>query len=554
MAKRNMFNMLLVLTFIVAALTQAPLEASEEIQKATVKSVSSDGLPSLFVIGDSTASNGPDLGWGSHLADYFDSSKIDVLNRAVAGRSSRTFQTEGLWDKVLEELAPGDFVLIQFGHNDGGMINDRFRARGSLRGLGEETQEIDNLQTGKHEVVHTFGWYMRKFIADTKAKGATPIILSLTVRNEWKDGRVERGSGNYSQWSAEIAESQGVAFVDLTKIIADQYELLGQVRVATFFPKDHTHTSAEAANFNAAVVVSGLKTLEDCLLTNYLSDKGNEVTAYEPDVFLKQTEEIMTETWHPSAQPVSKSDLPTLFLIGDSTVRTGRLGDGENGQWGWGAPIADFFDRTRINVENRAMGGTSSRTYQTLGLWDKVLDDMKAGDFVIMQFGHNDGGSLNDNSRARGTIKGNGEETEEFDNLLTGKHEVVHTYGWYIRKYITDAKAKGATPVVCSLIPRNRWTDEGKVIRSSDDYAKWAAEAAAAESTFFIDLNEIIAGHYEKEGQEKITALYFGPNEHTHTNAAGATLNAYCVIEGLRKLRDCSLCNYFLPIVEKIGK
>ncbi len=553
MAKRNLFNILLVLTFIVGALTQVQLEAAEEIQRTTVKSVSGDGLPDLFIVGDSTASNGPDLGWGSHLAYYFDSSNINVLNRAVAGKSSRTFQTEGYWDKVLEELTPGDFVLIQFGHNDGGMINDRYRARGSLKGLGEETKEIDNLQTGTNEVVHTFGWYMRKFIADTKAKGATPIILSLTVRNEWKNGRVKRGSGNYSQWSAEIAESQDVDFVDLMKIIADQYELLGQVRVATFFPKDHTHTNAEAANFNAALVVSGLKTLKDCSLTNYLSAKGSDVTIYEPDIFLKQTEEIMTDTWHPSAQPVSKPDLPTLFLIGDSTVRTGRLGDGENGQWGWGAPIADFFDRTRINVENRAMGGTSSRTYQTLGLWEKVLADMKSGDFVIMQFGHNDGGPLNDDRRARGTLKGNGEETEEIDNLLTGEHEVVHTYGWYIRKYINDAEAKGATPIVCSLIPRNNWVNN-RVYRSTNDYARWAAEAAKAKSTAFVDLNEIIAEHYEKEGLKKVTAMYFGPNEYTHTNGAGATLNAYCVIEGLRGLNDCSLCDYFLPIVEKIGK
>ncbi|MBN2182602.1 MAG: hypothetical protein JW715_11875, partial [Sedimentisphaerales bacterium] len=478
MTKRNLFNVLLMLAFILITLTQARLEASEQTQGAASPSVSGDKLPSLFVIGDSTASNGPNLGWGSHLAGYFDESKINVYNRARGGRSSRTFQNEGLWDKVLEELTPGDYVLIQFGHNDGGMINDRFRARGSLRGLGEETQEIDNLQTGKHEIVHTFGWYMRKYISDTRAKGATPVILSLTVRNIWRNGRVERGSGDYSRWSAEVAESQGVAFVDVTNIIADQYELIGQLRVATFFPRDHTHTSAEAANFNAALVVSGLKTLEICPLINYLSAKGVNVTAYKPNTMLKQTEVIMTETWHPIAQPVFDPNLPTLFLVGDSTVRTGSLGDGINGQWGWGAPIADYFDRTRINVLNRAMGGTSSRSYQTLGLWDKVLADMKKGDYVIMQFGHNDGGAINDQRRARGTIKGNGEETEEIDNLLTGKHEVVHTYGWYIRKYITDARAKGALPIVCSLIPRNGWGNDGKVLRSSEDYAKWASEAA----------------------------------------------------------------------------
>ena len=563
MTKKNVLLMFLILAFTVSGLAQVRIENSEETQGPISQSISVNKLPNLFIIGDSTASNGADLGWGSHLAGYFDTSRINVFNRARGGRSSRTFQSEGLWDKVLKELQSCDFVLIQFGHNDGGLINDRFRARGSLRGLGEETQEIDNLQTKKHEIVHTFGWYMRKMIADTQAKGAIPIVLSLTVRNEWRDGRVERGSGNYSKWSAEIAKSQGVAFVDLTKIIADQYEFLGQVRVATFFPKDHTHTSAEAANFNAALIVSGLKTLKDCPLSNYLSAKGNEVTAYEPNVVLKQTEELMTRTWHPnarhpSAQPVSKPDQPTLFLIGDSTVRTGRLGDGENGQWGWGAPIADFFDRTRINVENRAMGGTSSRTYQTLGLWDKVLADVKPGDYVIMQFGHNDGGAPNDQRRARGTIKGNGEETEEIDNLLTGRHEVVHTYGWYIRKFITDTRAKGATPIVCSLIPRNNWITRdnwinSKVYRSSNDYAKWAAEAAQAKGVPFINLNEIIAKHYEAKGLEKVTAMYFGPKEHTHTNAAGATLNAYCVIEGMRELEDCSLCDYFLPIVEKVG-
>src|SRR6516165_209579 len=77
--------------------------------------------------------------------------------------------------------------------------------------------------------------------------------------------------------------------------------------------------------------------------------------------------------------------LPTLFIIGDSTVNTRT-----KGQLGWGDPLAEFFDKTRIKVENRARGGRSSRTYYTEGLWKQVLADMKPGDFVLMQFGHND--------------------------------------------------------------------------------------------------------------------------------------------------------------------
>src|SRR6185503_787829 len=111
-------------------------------------------------------------------------------------------------------MKKGDFVIIQFGHNDGGAINDASRARGSLPGTGDETQEIDNLLTKQHEIVHTFGWYMRKMVADVRGKGATPVILSLTVRNIWKDGRVERGSGRFGQWAAEIADSQAVMFID----------------------------------------------------------------------------------------------------------------------------------------------------------------------------------------------------------------------------------------------------------------------------------------------------------------------------------------------------
>lgn len=541
---------LITFVFVIAIGLTSTIPANAQNSEVAAQKIQLDSnLPTLFVIGDSTASNGPDLGWGSHLGKYFDTDKINVINRARGGRSSRTFQTEGLWDKVLENMKPGDFVLIQFGHNDGGPVNDRRRARGSIPGLGEETQVIDNLVTGKHEIIHTFGWYMRKFITDTRGKGAKPIVLSLTVRNIWKDGKVERGSGHYSQWSAVIAESQNVPFIDLTQIIADQYEFMGQVKVATFFPVDHTHTSSEAANFNAAMVVSGIKTLTDCPLVNYLSALGNEVTPYEKNVVLKQTEELITETWHPNVQPKSDLNLPTLFLIGDSTVRTGRLGDGANGQWGWGAPIADFFDRTRINVENRAWGGTSSRSYQTLGFWEKVLADIKPGDFVIMQFGHNDAGPLNDERRARGTIKGTGEESEEIDNLLTGQHETVHTYGWYVRKYISDTRAKGATPVVCSLIPRNRWED-GKVVRSPEDYGKWAADVAKAEGVLFVDLNEIIAALYEQIGQDEVDIFF--SQDHTHTSAAGAVLNASCVIKGLKAYKDCKLLGYLLPTAREL--
>ena len=239
--------------------------------------------------------------------------------------------------------------------------------------------------------------------------------------------------------------------------------------------------------------------------------------------------------------PAGAQALPTLFLIGDSTVHNGR-GDGANGQWGWGELLAGHFDPAKIAVVNRARGGRSSRTFLTEGLWDDVVARLKPGDFVLIQFGHNDPGPLDDTARARGSLRGTGDETKEIDNPITHKREVVHTFGWYLKQYIAGARAKGATPIVCSLVPRKIWK-EGKIVRSSDSYAGWARQVAAATGAAFLDLNEIIAAKYDELGAEKVEPL-FG-DEHTHTSRQGAELNAECVVAALKALPENPLAPYF---------
>jgi lysophospholipase L1-like esterase len=488
-------------------------------------------LPTLFIAGDSTAArgNGSDQqGWAVPFADYFDATGLNVANHARGGRSSRTFITEGLWAKLLAGVKAGDFVLIQFGHNDGGAINEEppgstrpLRARGSLPGLGDETQDIVNALTGQPETVRTFGAYLRQMIAEVQTKGATPIVLSPTVRNLWRDGKVERGPGPYRVWAREAAAAAAAPFVDVSRLIADDYQERGEAAVREFFPKDHTHTNVAGADCNAVLVVAGLKGLRLSPFTDFLSPKGGAVA----------TDAI---GWLNLPEPADPA-LPSLLLIGDSTVRNGR-GDGAGGEWGWGDPLADHFDRTRLNIVNRAIGGLSSRTFRTQGHWARALTLLKPGDYVVMQFGHNDAGPLNDDSRARGTIRGTGDETEEINNLLTGRPEVVHTYGWYLRQYIREARAAGAIPVVCSPVPRKQWRD-GKIVRSDGDgYAGWAKRVAAEEGAAFIDLNELIAQRYESLGAEAVAALF--ADAHTHTSRAGAELNAAIVAEALRILPD----------------
>lgn len=230
-----------------------------------------DKKTTLFVVGDSTVNNSGEgmKGWGNVIGEHFND-KINIINRARGGRSSRTFYTEGLWNQVFSELKSGDFVLIQFGHNDGGAI-DKEKFRGSIRGIGEESQDIIG-QNGQPETVRTFGWYLRKFIADAKSKKAMVILLSPVPRNQWKDGKVKRENESYGKWSREVAEKEKVLFIDLNKITALKYEKeMPEVVLKKYFtPKDNTHTSEAGAKMNAESVIEGLKKLKGNPLKKYL--------------------------------------------------------------------------------------------------------------------------------------------------------------------------------------------------------------------------------------------------------------------------------------------
>lgn len=222
-------------------------------------------LPTLFIVGDSTARNGADLGWGDHVAPLFDTSRINVANRARAGRSSRTYITEGWWSRTLAQMKPGDFLLLQMGHNDGGDLGGA-KPRGSLKGIGENTQDVPQTSgpsAGHTETVHTFGWYLREMIDQAKAKGVHPILMTLTVRNIWTPGpdgksHIERDMG-YDDFIRQVAAQEHIPVLDPAEIEANRLEVLGQEKTAALFPKDHTHSSAEGATLIANDVAAAIR-------------------------------------------------------------------------------------------------------------------------------------------------------------------------------------------------------------------------------------------------------------------------------------------------------
>ena len=243
------------------------------------------GKPVVFITGDSTVKNADKdengmWGWGAVANTVFDETKIDIVNAAMAGRSCRSYLNEGRWDKVYNSLKPGDFVLIQFGHNDISPI-DKPKYRGAIATAADtchvykmqaakedlsKQNVIDqklksNTQVGSYEVVFSFGWYLKKFIQDVREKGATPILVSLTPRNEWPNGKIERRNDTYGKWYREVAEATGVEFVDLHNITADFLDKKcgKKEKAMKYFNHDHTHTSLLGAKTNAQSVAKGLR-------------------------------------------------------------------------------------------------------------------------------------------------------------------------------------------------------------------------------------------------------------------------------------------------------
>ena len=247
------------------------------VQLPVVQVTREKGKPVVFITGDSTVKNKDSdkdgmWGWGSQAYTVFDQDKVTCVNVAKAGRSTRSYVREGRWEQVYNTLQPGDFVLLQFGHNDICPIADA-KERGVIPGTADTCHVYKMEKDGRYEVVYSFGWYLRKMIDDCREKGATPILVSLTPRNEWPHGKVERRNDSYGKWYREVVEQTGVDFLDVHNISADfldrkfasKSEEKSKKAASRYFNNDHTHTSLAGARMNAQSVAKGLRDINSPL-------------------------------------------------------------------------------------------------------------------------------------------------------------------------------------------------------------------------------------------------------------------------------------------------
>lgn len=500
--------------------------------------------PVLFLVGNSTMRTGTlgngnngQWGWGFYAHEYYDENKITVENHALGGTSPRTFYTM-LWQPLLEAVKKGDYVFLELGHNDNGPI-DSIRARSSYRPDGklevkEDSISIYNKVTRKQETVYTFGGYMRRFINEIRAKGATPILFTLTPRNDYEADnpkRIQRKLSDFTPAIFAIGKETNTPIIDLNDISATKLEQYGPWKANYHFYLDKIHSSAYGARMNAASAAEGILASNDPQVAFLKSCLNDRVNPKRCDQNRQQGK-------------------PMVFLCGDST---GKNEDSSpDGMWGWGSQGYTVFDADKCVFQNQAKAGRSTRTYIDEGRWDEVYNSLQKGDVVLIQFGHNDIGGIKD-GKERGVIASAKDSCAVYRMESSGIYQVIYSYGWYLKKMIRDTQEKGAIPVLLSLTPRNEWhegnghsrgfiypvkekTGKSYIERRNETYGSWCRTVARETGCEFVDIHNITANALDKMGPKK-AASYF-KNDHTHTSLKGAQLNAQSLAKGLRDIQS----------------
>lgn len=403
-------------------------------------------------------------------------SDVDCINKAKGGASTKTYREQGLWDKAL--AARPDYMLIQFGHND--------------METPEHLERQTNLQTEYPQNLH-------RYVKEARAAGITPILVTpLSRRYYGSDGKIHSDLLAHTEAMKKVAEEEMTPLIDLqsdsiaylNSLTETQGNALGITKKddkGNTFP-DKTHLNPKGSYVFGRIVAV---------------DMGKRVPSLARYVKL-QPASLSSEGERSLA--ILNGAPVRIVLVGDSTVNNG-------GGWGPG-----FCALLTPNVEciNMARNGRSSKSYYDEGVWTEALK--LHADYILIQFGHND-------------MPGKGPARETDPNT---------TYAANMRRYIQEARAAGARPVIVTSLSRRNYK-EGKLVIDLKAYADAAKKVAEEENVPVVDLNSASVKLLETMTQEQADefdapthpdATGKGPDR-THLNPKGSQVFGRMVADNL---------------------
>jgi len=470
------------------------------------------GPVKIVLVGDSTVATGG--GWGPGFCADF-SPNVTCADDALNGRSSKSFIDEGAWKKALDEH--GDYYLIQFGHND--------------------QKPIPALHT---DADTTFAANLHRYIAEVRAIGAVPVLVTSLSRRNYKDGVLVEDLTAYVDATKKVGADEYITVIDLNQTSVAMLKRMTQEQ-ADKFDKGIDPDTGKPVAVTADTTASGVDTAAPAALDRtHLNPNGQKVfgrmvadaivrtrvelgpdligvpggpTTVQPGgpsgsrpvaVPVQPAPASLAQQPTPPAAPISASaaahgeiyPLPhatRIVLAGDSTV---------NHTTGWGTA---FCERQTTDTEcfNSSRNGRSAKSYREQGLWDRALDVHP--DYILIQFGANDG-------------PGKGPLLEDIP---------ATTFSEYMRDDIREARAAGAIPVLVTPLPQRQYKD-GKHVRTLEDYAAAMRAVGKEINTVVLDLNAEANAALDAMTEDQAHAFNNNPmdpsvpgRDTTHLNAKG---------------------------------
>ena len=219
---------------------------------------------------------------------------------------------------------------------------------------------------------------------------------------------------------------------------------------------------------------------------------------------------------------IKQDTQPVLYLIGDSTCAIKK--DNAFPEMGWGVPFVTLFNDS-IKIENHAVNGRSTKSFKEEGRWDKVKETLKAGDWVFIQFGHND----------------------EVPSKV-GRYTTPEQYQANLTQYVKETRAAGANPVLLTPVTRRSF-ENGMLVDSHEQYAQLVRDVAAKLNVPLIDMTKKSMNLVSELGEDKSKLLFHhleagehpnypnGKEDNTHFNELGARKMAQLVLDGVQELK-----------------
>ncbi|MGA1983212.1 MAG: GDSL-type esterase/lipase family protein [Acidobacteriaceae bacterium] len=404
----------------------------------------------IDLIGDSTQTD--HAGYGRGFCANL-TAKVDCVNMARGGASTRSFRAQGLWERSLQTKP--DYMLIQFGHND--VV---FNRPPGAPAAGTPPAGAPAAPLGGDRALTNPGDYeanLRQFVTEARAAGIKPILVTPITRQYFEaDGKIHSDQTEHSETMRRVAADMKVPLIELQNESIAYLESIGEEAGHKFeiTKKDGTGaTIYDKTHFNwAGSYVFGRMVAVD------LGKAVPELKQYvRPDAAKLPPE-------GEKAMRIMEGGPAKIVLVGDSTVATG-------GGWGPGF-CADFT--AKITCVDDALNGRTTKSFIDQGAWQKALDEK--GDYYLIQFGHND--------------------QKPAANLPVPAFEA------YLQRYIDDVRAIDAVPVLVTSLSRRTFKD-GKVVEDLTDYVNATREVGARNYITVIELNALSTALLNRGTQEQ---------------------------------------------------